>query len=205
MHSKVEFFNNIAELWDGWEDRDALGCVMKAGLQKMEISSHEIILDVGCGTGNLTQALLGRLGPGAKVAAIDISPRMVEVAKTKVRDGRVSWQVADACQTPFSSNYFDRIFCFSVWPHFDDPKATALELRRVLRPLGRLHIWHHIGRDKVNEIHATASPAVSRDILLPAQDLAALLLEWGFDVLEAEETENHYLISAQKPEKTGEC
>jgi len=46
----------------------------------MGVNPDETVLDVGCGTGNLTGALLARLSATGRVIAVDISPRMIEVA-----------------------------------------------------------------------------------------------------------------------------
>ncbi|HPA80592.1 MAG TPA: class I SAM-dependent methyltransferase [Thermoanaerobaculales bacterium] len=198
---KVGFFDGIADKWDGWDDLDALAQRFAAGLAEMGVGPEEAILDVGCGTGNLTKALLERLGPKGRVVAVDISPRMIEVAKGKVRDQRVAWHVADARRLPLDPASFDRVVCYSVWPHFDDAAAAGAELSRVLRPSGSLHVWHLISRAKVNEIHASASPAVHKDILQPAEDVAWLLSGLGFKVINAVDCDTHYLVSATKAEQ----
>jgi ubiquinone/menaquinone biosynthesis C-methylase UbiE len=80
-NAKARFFDGIADKWDGWDDLEVLGRRLAAGLEEMGVAPHETVLDVGCGTGNLTKALLARLGPNGRVIAADISPRMVEVAR----------------------------------------------------------------------------------------------------------------------------
>ena len=198
---KAGFFDGIADKWDGWDDLDALARRFAAGLEEMGVAPDETILDVGCGTGNLTKALLARLGPKGRVVAVDISPRMIEVAKAKVLDERVSWHVVDASRLPLDPASFDRVVCYSVWPHFDDAEATAVELARVLRPSGSLHVWHLISRAKVNEIHASAAPAVHNDVLKQADEVAGLLAGLGFKVTTAVDCDTHYLVSATKAEQ----
>lgn len=197
-NSKSVYFDGIAEAWDGWDDLEALARKFAAGLEAFGVASDETILDVGCGTGNLTKALLGRLGPRGRVVAVDISPRMVEVAKAKLRDERVTWHLADARSLPLPDAVFDRVMCYSVWPHFDDAAASAAELARVLRPSGSLHVWHLISRARVNEIHASAGPAVQRDVLAPAEQIASVLSTAGFEITEAMDCNTHYLVSACK-------
>ncbi len=198
---KAGFFDGIADKWDGWDDLEALARRFAVGLEQLGVAPAETVLDVGCGTGNLTEALLARLGPSGRVVAVDISPRMIEVARSKVRDERVSWHVADARQLPLPAASCDRVVCYSVWPHFDDVAATGAELARVLRPSGALHVWHLIGRARVNQIHASAGPAVHKDILRPAGETARVLSSLGLHVTEAVEDEAHYLVTATKAER----
>lgn len=199
-NAKAEYFDGIADKWDGWEDLEVLGQRLAAGLRDLGVAEGETVIDVGCGTGNLTKALLEHVGAKGRVIAVDISPRMIEAAKRKVADARVSWHVADARWLPLAPSSCDRIVCFSVWPHFDSAEATAQELARVLKPSGVLHIWHLISRQRVNAIHASAGPVVERDLLRPAEETSDLLLRLGFEVMHSVDVETHYLVSARKLE-----
>ena len=196
---RAAFFDAIADKWDGWECLTALGHKFAAGFDAIGVNPDETVLDVGCGTGNLTSALLARLSANGRIVAVDISPRMIEVARDKVRDERVAWHAVDASRLPLSAGHCDRVFCFSVWPHFEDPGAAAIEFRRVLKPGGQLHIWHLISRARVNEIHATADAAVNQDRLLPAEEVAATLSRLGFQIASVADTAEHYLVTAIKP------
>jgi ubiquinone/menaquinone biosynthesis C-methylase UbiE len=198
INAKAGFFDGIADQWDGWDNLEVLGRRLAAGLVEMGVAPNETVLDVGCGTGNLTKALLARLGPQGRVVAVDISPRMLQVAKGKILDDRVTWHLADAGRLPLSSASCDRVVCYSVWPHFDDVAHVGAELARVLRPSGSLHVWHLISRARVNEIHASAAPAVQKDLLQPAEETARVLSGLGWNVTHALETETHYLVSATK-------
>lgn len=198
MNPRSAYFDAIADQWDGWDDLVVLQRRMAAGLAELGLGAQETVLDVGCGTGNLTQALLTRLGDAGGVIAVDISPRMIEVARGKIRDPRVTWHVAGAERLPLDARSCDRIVCFSVWPHFPDLDAVCDELSRVLRPEGYLHVWHLNSRHKINEIHAGAGEAVRGDFLLPATDTAAKLASSGFQVTTVLETAEQYLVSASK-------
>jgi len=198
---RAVFFDGIAEKWDGWEDLAALEQKLAVGLTELGVHADEKVLDVGCGTGNLTRALLAKLSPAGRVIAVDISPRMIDVARSKVSDPRVSWHPEDARRLPLADNACDRVICYSVWPHFEDRKAVAAELGRVLKPGGSLHVWHLISRHKINEIHAGAGEAVCRDMLPPAQETADLLAAAGFRIATARESDAGYLVTAVKAEQ----
>ena len=196
--AKVKFFDGIADKWDGWEDLDLVAEKLAVGLDELGLGPDEVVLDVGCGTGNLTLALLEKLSDAGRVVAVDISPAMLAKAREKVRDSRVSWHVGDALRLPIANETFDRIICFSVWPHFTQLAAVTQELRRLLRPGGALHVWHTSSRATINAIHAKAGEAVANDVLEPAAATARLFEECGLAPYAIEDDDSRYLVSALK-------
>ena len=130
-YPKANFFDAIADKWDGWENLPVLFQKLETGLEELQVKQNETIVDIGCGTGNFTQALLKKLSPSGRVIAVDISPKMIAAAKSKVNDTRVEWHVTAANCLPLSTASCDRIFCYSVWPHFDNPDKVVAELKRV--------------------------------------------------------------------------
>lgn len=200
--SKAEYFDGIAEEWDGWQAPDLAGR-LAAGLEEFGVSPGETVIDIGCGTGNLTLALLDRLSTGGRVVSIDFSPAMVEKARSKITDPRAGFHVRDAADLPVEDGSADRVICYSVWPHFDDPAAAVKEFERVLRPGGLLHVWHLSSRETINEIHSSAGEAVSGDMLPPADETAAVIERGGFTVLAAREDEAGYLVTASKGGRPG--
>lgn len=95
------------------------------------------VLDLGCGTGVTTQAVLEALGQSGHVYALDISGPMLAVAREQVNSERVMFIEADAALTGLPDQVVDCIVCNSVfWQLRHKPQVMA-ELRRVLRPTGR--------------------------------------------------------------------
>ena len=197
--SKRAYFDGIADQWDGWEDLDEVRRKLAFGLAGMGLRPGETVADVGCGTGNLTRALLDKLSSEGRVVAADLSARMLDIARKKNPDPRVEWVGADAHHLPIQDGCVDRVICYSVWPHFDRPVAVAHELLRILRPGAKLHVWHLLSRQQVNEIHASAGEAVRHDVLAGAGDLARLLDRQGFAVTLVVDEDHRYLVSALKP------
>lgn len=93
------------------------------------------ILDVGCGSGPLFAALRDR---GAVVSGFDSSAKMVELARRRLGDS-ADLRVADLSRPlPFPGGAFDDVIVSLVLHYLEDWAAPLAELRRVLRPGGRL-------------------------------------------------------------------
>jgi ubiquinone/menaquinone biosynthesis C-methylase UbiE len=105
-----------------------------------EIESARI-LDVGCATGRLLDYLARA---GAKdLAGVDLAPRIVDMAREKLAnlDVEADLRCADAeDQMPWPSGCFDVALLTGVLHHFYRPQDALREIRRVLRPAGRLLI-----------------------------------------------------------------
>lgn len=113
-----------------WSKRLALPFLDFAGTR-----DGERVLDVGCGTGHLAQAIVGRSRPG-EVRAIDFAPAYVDYARSRNRDAGVVFEVGDACAMQFADHSFDRVLSLLVL-HFVPRAAQAIsEMRRVTRPGG---------------------------------------------------------------------
>ena len=90
------------------------------------------LLDVGCGLGELGERFQRELG--VDVRAVDISPRMVELAGSRGLDARL----ADAEQLPFADRDFDCVFAGWVLYHVPDVQRAIAEIARVLTRDGTL-------------------------------------------------------------------
>jgi ubiquinone/menaquinone biosynthesis C-methylase UbiE len=95
------------------------------------------ILDLGCGTGEITTAIGHR---GYHVTACDIAEEMIDVARSSHPGSVVEWVRLDPDWEvlPFADNSFDGIVVSSVFEYLDDVPRVATELSRVLRPEGVL-------------------------------------------------------------------
>lgn len=91
-----------------------------------------IVLEVGCGWGELAQKI--RDGVGADVVATDLSPHMVEVA----RSAGVDASLADVQALPFADGTFDVVVAAWMLYHVPDIDRGLAEIARVLRPGGRI-------------------------------------------------------------------
>jgi ubiquinone/menaquinone biosynthesis C-methylase UbiE len=196
--TRRQYFDRIAIQWDGWMDLERMARALTAGLDELGLDASAAVVDLGCGTGNLSRALVRHLGPAGRVWAVDFSPMMLDEARKKVADARVEWVEADAADIPVADGVADAVVCFSAWPHFPDPRRAAVEQWRILRPGGTLDIWHALPRERINSIHRDAGSAVNADLLPPGNELAELLAAASFDVLSVQDDDKRYLVRARR-------
>lgn len=99
------------------------------------------ILDVGCGTGEIT-ARLAEMYPQAAVVGVDLieSHLDIAVARSAGTRGRVVFRQADAFALPFDGDSFDLVVCRHMLQAVPRAQAAMAEMVRVLRPGGRLHL-----------------------------------------------------------------
>ncbi len=103
-------------------------------------------LDVGCGTGALSAAVL-ELGDPATLVGIDPSADFIAAAARQVTDPRASFDVGDARALPMDDSRFDVVVAGLVLNHIADPSAATAEMARVARPDGTVaaYIWDYSG------------------------------------------------------------
>jgi SAM-dependent methyltransferase len=103
-------------------------------------------LDVGCGTGALTQTILETAQPAA-VTAIDRSPGFVAYAREKVRDGRVSFEAGDAQALPVKDGSYDAVVSALMLNFVSQPQVAMAEMARAARPgaVVALYVWDYAG------------------------------------------------------------
>ncbi|MEF8734850.1 MAG: class I SAM-dependent methyltransferase [Candidatus Accumulibacter meliphilus] len=99
------------------------------------IAAAERVLDVGCGTGNLSFSIARNPAIGS-VRGIDFSAAYVDHAKRRNRDARVDFEVGDACALPFPDASFDHTLSLLVLQFIPQADLAVREMRRVTRPGG---------------------------------------------------------------------
>jgi ubiquinone/menaquinone biosynthesis C-methylase UbiE len=106
----------------------------------LDLPPHSRILELGCGTGRLWLENLDRIPEGWDVTLSDFSPGMLQQAQQNLRDSQrpFAFAVIDAQAIPYEDESFDGVIANHMLYHMPDrPKALA-EIRRVLRPGGKL-------------------------------------------------------------------
>lgn len=112
-----------------------------AAMDALAPVAGETIVDVGCGCGQTSLQLAGRVGPKGSVLGIDISRPMLALAKARAEAAgaaQVRFVEADAQTYGFEAGSADGLFSRFGWMFFPDPPAAFANLRRALKPGGRV-------------------------------------------------------------------
>ncbi len=191
-------FDRIAPVYD------AMNRAMTAGLDqrwraktaRAVVSPGDRVLDSCCGTGDLAIACLRA---GGRVTALDFSERMLERARKK--SDEIEWVEGDALALPFADGSFDAGTVGFGVRNLEDLEKGLGELRRVLRPGGRLAIleittprgllrpFYKLWLDGLVPLAGKLLPGGSAYTYLPAsvrrfpeaKELAALMESTGFE------------------------
>jgi SAM-dependent methyltransferase len=119
-------FDRLAPVWDEMRLADSFAPV-EAALGALQEEPRNV-LDLGTGTGSVAQLVAERF-PEADVIGVDVSPKMIDVARAK--NMRVRFEVADAERLPYEDGAFDLVTLGNMIPFYD-------ELARVTAPRGHV-------------------------------------------------------------------
>ena len=192
-------FDRIAPVYD------VMNRVMTAGLDQRwrratvreAVRPGDRVLDACCGTGDLAVAACN--AAAGEVIGVDFSERMLERARRKAPE--VEWTQADVLALPFGDASFDAAVVGFGVRNVEDLAAGLKELRRVLRPGGRLGIleitkprgplaiFYELWFDRIVPLLGRVLPGGAAYTYLPAsvrrfpgpEDLADLLRTCGFE------------------------
>ena len=105
-------------------------------------STGDRVLDAGCGPGFYASEILERVGPGGSVVGVDRSEPMLALAAKRCEGHvNVAFHHGDVTALPVADADFDRALSVQVLEYVADVPAALAELKRALRPGGRLLLW----------------------------------------------------------------
>ncbi len=136
-HALTRFYDSVVRLTTREQ-------TFKAALvRQCHPQAGEHLLDVGCGTGTLTHMLASKQ-PNLRITGLDADPNTLKQARAKLAamKNSVTLQQGFAQQLPFDSATFDLAVSSLFFHHLTKTQKleTLKEIRRVLKPGGRLHI-----------------------------------------------------------------
>ena len=165
--------DEVVGQWSGaacyWEKHRAaidrmFAPVAAALVQDTGIGAGQTVLDVATGPGEPALSIAALVGAGGRVTGVDIIPAMIEAARREAARKELdnaTFTVASADELPFDDDSFDAVVSRFGVMFFPSPVDGIREMRRVLKPGGRLAlaVWHH-ARD--NPFHSIIADIVAR-------------------------------------------
>jgi ubiquinone/menaquinone biosynthesis C-methylase UbiE len=165
-------------------------------LLRLEPGEH--VLDIGCGPGLLAAEMAADVGSGGSVIGVDPSEQMLALARRRsATDGtdvaRMTFEPGDAVALPCADAAVDAITSTQVYEYVADMPAALAEVRRVLRPGGRVLVldtdwdsvvWHSSDDSRMRTVLAAWDEHLV-DPYLPRR-LGRLLTESGFTVTDVQ-------------------
>lgn len=191
---QIDFDENVARgLERMYSTPDVVG-QRSEFLRAVALRQGERVLDVGVGPGLLVHDMAKIVGEKGRVAGVDAAPAMIGISEERCAD--LPWtdfHQADATALPFDDGSFDVVTSSQVYEYVADMESALAEVRRVLRPGGRVFIldtdwdsvvWHTADRMRMRRV-MDAWDEHLHDPHLPAQ-LGRLLEGSGLQVTHRE-------------------
>jgi ubiquinone/menaquinone biosynthesis C-methylase UbiE len=146
----IKFFSGQLRKPSGWFGRLVMARffnrynqrIIELAIRALDIHADDRVLDIGFG-GGVSLGIIAKTSAG-KVYGVDLSEDMVRVARKRfdrlIRLGRLDVKAGDIAQLPYGNESFDKVCTINTLYFWSDPVRMLAEIRRVLRPGGRLVI-----------------------------------------------------------------
>lgn len=179
--------DNAAEIYERVLVPGVFAAWVEPMLTAASVGEGDEVLDVACGTGVLTRRAAEVVRSTGSVTGLDLTPAMIDVAASI--DPDIDWRIGDALELPFPRESFDVVLCQAGMMFFPDRVRAVREMRRVLRPGGRLAVlvWaESAGQEAFAQVlHEQVSPDAANRYRAPwsmanRQELHRTLVEGGF-------------------------
>ena len=198
MDERRSFFDSSASSWDQLLENALSAEKLGKMVAQFRIVEGDAILDVGTGTGVLLPLLGKATGPGGALVAIDFSLPMLLAATRHDFEIRPAFFNAGVAAIPFKQGSFDKVTCFSAFPHFPDKAKALSEMVRVLKKGGALFIAHLHSIEEINQLHHAVGGPVMRDRLPDREAMGRLIRDAGLSKIEIENEPGRFLALGRK-------
>jgi len=186
MEQKGALDTSAAEAYEKYIVPAFMVPVIKGVIDAAAPRAGESVLDVACGTGLVARLVAPLIAPGGTVSNLDFDPAMIAVGRRLVQCPTtvvLTWHCASALTMPFDDGSFDLVFCLNGLQFLPDRAAGLAEMRRVMKPGGRLVVTVLSSVDRC-EGHSLVLRGLERRGVDPAPMLKAFALG-GAEKLEA--------------------
>jgi ubiquinone/menaquinone biosynthesis C-methylase UbiE len=198
LDGRKSFFDSHAAGWDEMLARDERMQKFAEVVEWFAIGEGESILDVGTGTGVLLPFLRHAAGHKAMVVAMDFSINMLMQATNRQLEDKVTLINAGVGAIPLKSELFDRVTCFSAFPHFPDKQRALVEIVRVLRKGGTVWIAHLQSIEELASLHGKVGGPVHSDRLPDCATMERLMSNTGLTDIQIINEPGKYLARGRK-------
>lgn len=186
---KVEkFFDEKAKTWDRSDDHSLL--IKEQLIDNAQIVKGDHVLDIGCGTGVITELLFNR--SQEDVDAIDLSSEMINIAKMKFLNNEKLHFIHKNFLEYFPNKKYDKLIVYNAYPHFLDLDKFIKHCHELLNNNGVLLIIHSLSRKELNSHHKAHALKVSR-LLDDVEKESKKFIEY-FDIIKSLEDDEKIIM-----------
>lgn len=211
MNKSEAFWDKSAGNYDKTEMRFEFIHQRSRENARKHLKGSDVVLDYGCGTGTTSCELADRV---KEIHAVDISSKMIEVAKEKALDrniGNVKFEHADTLDERYKNESFDAILAFNVLHTVPEPQSVLERMHALLKPDGVILSVTPCLRDKMSLLIGMQIRLVQvlcKFGLIPipirrlkSSELDELIEKAGFQIIDAEQIyqgASSYFVAARK-------
>ena len=142
----LSYFNSIAKLYDTKISKGSMGLnyidriEINSILKFFPITKRNKILDIGAGTGRITEKLVNS---NSTILELDISPEMLKIARIKINkfiNSNIYYVISSADELPIKNKTFDKVISVRVIHYVNNWRNTLSEISRVIKRNGLIFI-----------------------------------------------------------------
>ena len=164
---QAEFWASRASSWMSLESHheQVIGEAGRMAMDRLDLRPGQLVIDLGCGTGQTTVELARRVAPGGRVVGVDITAALLERAREHVREAgmdNLDFQHGDVQSSDIGRSRFDRAFSRFGVMFFADPVAAFTNVHDALKPGGVLSFacWQAVTSNEWMLVPAMAAVSV---------------------------------------------
>ena len=135
QHGRFLAQHGAGEIWNWESPAGKLRWARRVNMLSSHLKPGMAVLELGCGAGYFTKELARS---GAEIVAIDVSPELLEIARSNCSVPNVQYQIENAYQLSYDDAAFDSVVGSSVLHHLEIGKALR-DIYRVLKPAGTIY------------------------------------------------------------------